>query len=389
MIKLTKSSFYKEKETKKLLMNFISSASILSMDKECRTFENSFSKKQGTKYSVLVSSGSAANLVLIQSLLNLGIFKKGDKIGFSSLTWATNVMPLIQLGLVPVAIDVNINTLNVSVSELEKHIKDLKGLFITNVLGLSDDLPAIAKICKKNKVVLFEDNCESLGSKIKGTLLGNFGLASTFSFFVGHHMSTIEGGMICTNNKKLYEMLVMVRAHGWDRNLNEKSQQRLRKSIGGDDFYAKYTFHELAYNARPTEITGFLGNVQLKYLNEIIKKRQKNFKAFVSVINFNKDFLPIKFDHMDTVSNMAMPVICISPEKTALYKEKFALIAEIRPIIAGNIARQPFYKKYINKIADCPNAEFIHQNGFYFANNPELSEGEVKLICNLLKSKNK
>lgn len=389
MIKLTKSSFYREVETKKSLIDFISRASILSMGEECHNFENSFSKKQGRRFSVLVSSGSSANLILIQSMLNLGLLKKGDKIGISSLTWATNVMPLLQLGLVPVALDVNINTLNVDVSEVEKNIKKLKGLFITNVLGLCDDLSTIKKICKKNKIILFEDNCESLGSRMGGVTLGNFGLASTFSFFVGHHLSTIEGGMVCTDDERLYEMLIMVRAHGWDRNLSVKSQEQLRKKIKCDNFYAKYTFYDLAYNTRPTEITGFLGNVQLKYLDEIITKRQKNFLSFVSIINSNKDFLPIKFKHMDIVSNMAMPVVCIIKGKADFYKKKFAPLVEIRPIIVGNILNQPFYKKYIHKTSDCPNAEFIHKNGFYFANNPELSESEVKLICNLLKSKNK
>jgi CDP-6-deoxy-D-xylo-4-hexulose-3-dehydrase len=385
MIKLTKSSFYREVETKKSLIDFISRASILSMGEECFNFEQSFSKKQGRRFSVLVSSGSSANLILMQSMLNLGLLKRGDKIGISSLTWATNVMPLIQLDLVPIALDVNINTLNVDVSEVEKNIKKLKGLFITNVLGLCDDLSTIQKICKKNKIILFEDNCESIGSKMAEVTLGNFGLASTFSFFVGHHLSTIEGGMVCTDDEKLYEMLIMVRAHSWDRNLSVKSQKKLRKKIKCDNFYSKYTFYDLAYNTRPTEITGFLGNVQLNYLDEIITKRQKNFLSFVSIINSNKDFLPIKFNHMNTVSNMAMPVICISPQKTELYKKRFSDIVEIRPIIAGNISRQPFYKKYIRNISSCPNADFIHKNGFYFANNPELTQDEIKLICNLLK----
>lgn len=387
MIKLAKSSFYKEAKTKKALNNFISKASILSMGEECHRFENSFAKKQKRNFAVLVANGSAANLVLIQAMLNLGLLKKGDKIGFSALTWATNVMPLIQLGLVPVALDVNINTLNVDVPQLEKNIKGLKGFFVTNVLGLSDNMTAVTKVCKKNKVILFEDNCESLGSKIDGTLLGNFGLASTFSFFVGHHLSTIEGGMICTDDEELYEMLIMVRAHGWDRNLPKESQGRLRKKIGGDAFYAKYTFYDLAYNTRPTEITGFLGNTQLVYLDEMIAKRQKNFLAFVKTINSNKDFFPIKFDHMDFVSNMAMPVVCVSAQKTEFYKKKFVKFVEIRPVIAGNMLNQPFYKKYVKNTSPCPNAELIHKNGFYFANNPELTKSEVALICDLLKNK--
>jgi len=237
MIKLIKSTFLNEKKTKKLLCNFINKADMLSMSGECRKFEENFSKKQKRKFSVFVSSGSMANLVLIQSLLNLRMIKKKDRVGFSSLTWATNVMPLLQLGLRPVALDCEIETLNISPRILKKHIKSLRVLFITNVLGLSDKIGEIKSICAKNKIVFIEDNCESLGSVVDGKLLGNFGLASTFSFFVGHHLSTIEGGMICTDDKNLYDMLVLVRAHGWDRNLEPKSQKKLRNKYKINPFY--------------------------------------------------------------------------------------------------------------------------------------------------------
>jgi CDP-6-deoxy-D-xylo-4-hexulose-3-dehydrase len=326
-----------------------------------------------------------ANLILIQALMNQGTFKAGDKIGVSALTWATNIMPLMQLGLVPVVLDVNPRTFNVTPAELEKHSHEIQGFFITNVLGLCDDLPTIQKICREKGITLIEDNCESLGSEIQGTLLGNFGIASTFSFFVGHHLSTIEGGMICTDDEALYDMIVMVRAHGWDRNLSPDKQKKLRAAAHCDDFYAKYTFHDLAYNGRPTEITGFLGNTQLPYLDVIIKNRQANFARFAAAINANDDFMPIDFAHLDVVSNMCMPVMCVTPEKAEQYKKRFEPVVEIRPVIAGNMLNQPFYKKYSGTIANYANTEQIHRNGFYFANNPELTEEEVSLILTLLK----
>ena len=163
MIKLIKSTFYHEAETKRALADFILEEEILSMGPQCRQFEESFAKKQGRKYAVYVGNGSVANLLLIQSMLNLGKFKKGDKIGFSALTWPTNVMPLIQLGLEPVAIDCELESLNISPLKLKEHIQDLKGLFLTNVLGFCDDLPELAKLCDEQGVVLLEDNCESLG----------------------------------------------------------------------------------------------------------------------------------------------------------------------------------------------------------------------------------
>src|ERR1035437_1213804 len=220
MIKLIKSTFYNEEETKDKLVKFIKNAQQLSFGSECQKFEENFAKWQGSKYCIFVNSGSSANLALIQSLLNLGKIKKGDNIGFSSLTWSTNTMPLIQLGLNPIPVDVELDTLNVSSKKLLEVIKKtrIKALLLTNLLGFCDDIDEIKKVCNKYKIILLEDNCESLGTIYKGKKLGNFGLASTFSFYVGHHMSTIEGGMVCTDNHELAVMLKMVRAHGWDRN---------------------------------------------------------------------------------------------------------------------------------------------------------------------------
>lgn len=385
MIKLIKSSFYHESETKKALADFILHEEILSMNKECRTFEEAFAAKQGRKYAVYVANGSVANLLLIQSLLNTGQLKKGDKIGFSALTWPTNVMPLIQLGLVPVAIDCELETLNVSPEKLNQYIEDLDGLFITNVLGFCDNLPEVKKICDDHNVLLIEDNCESLGSKIGGTLLGNYGIASTFSFFVGHHMSTIEGGMVCTDDDNLHDHLVMGRAHGWDRNLAPEKQQELRAASDTDEFYAKYTFYDIASNFRPSEINGFIGNTQMPYWDEIVSKRVNNFDRFNQALLNNNDFYHYDLSHMDTVSNFAMPVICKTPELAVTYRQKFAdANVEIRPVIAGNITKQPFYKKYVQDTDPRTNSDLVHQNGFYFGNNPEMTDDEVNFICELL-----
>jgi CDP-6-deoxy-D-xylo-4-hexulose-3-dehydrase len=181
MIKLIKSTFHNERETKVALADFILKQDILSMNGECTKFETAFATKQERKYAVYVQNGSLANFLLIQAMLNTGRLKKGDKVGFSALTWPTNVMPLIQLGLVPVALDCSIKTLNVSPKVVEQHVSELQGLFLTNLLGFCDDLPRIKKLCDEHNVALLEDNCESLGSRMDSMLLGNFGLASTFS----------------------------------------------------------------------------------------------------------------------------------------------------------------------------------------------------------------
>lgn len=385
MIKLIKSTFHNEDETKRKLADFVLGAKQLSMGPECAQFEKEFAAKQGRKYAVYVNSGSSANLILFQALLNLGKLKKGDRVGFSTVTWSTNVMPLLQLGLVPVAIDCELETLNVSPRTLEARIADIDAFFLTNVLGMSDDIAGVRALCLERGVPFYEDNCEALGSVVNGTLLGNFSEASTFSFFVGHHMSTIEGGMVCTDDDDLHDMLVIARAHGWDRHLSPEKQEKLRAEHHIDPFFSKYTFYDLGYSVRPTEIQGFIGNTQIGYWDEIVGKRQDNFKKFQEAVNANNDFFPVTTDHMETVSNFAMPVICRTPALFETYRARFEENdVEIRPIIAGDMTKQVFYKKYVSDIIECANGSIVHAQGFYFGNNPDMTDDEVSLLVRLL-----
>ncbi len=387
MIKLIKSTFYKEEEAKKELVKFISKAEYLSFGQQCEKFEEDFAKWQKRKYCIFVNSGSSANLALIQTLLNLNRIKKNDNVAFSSLTWSTNAMPLIELGVNPIPVDIELNTLNVSSKKLLDVLKKYKisALFLTNLLGFCDDVDKIAEICKKKNIILIEDNCEALGTVYKGRKLGNFGLASTFSFYVGHHMSTIEGGAICTDDKELSDMLRLVRAHGWDRNLSFESQTKMRnKHKVNSTFYSRYTFYDLGYNLRPTEINGFLGNLQIKYLPEIIKKRNMNFLKIASILYKSPNYYPIEYDHIDLLSNFAVPIICKSRKVRNELVEKCKDKIEIRPIVGGDMALQPFFKKYIKKsYPSNVNAKIIHEQGLYFGNNPELSEKEIKEIVKI------
>lgn len=385
-IKLMKSAFLDEAETRKKLADFILHTKSFSMGEECKKYEKNFAKKQGRKHAVFVNSGSSANLALIQALVNLDILKKGDKVGFSAVTWSTNVMPLIQLGLVPVAIDCEKENLNVSSKTLAPHIKNIKALFLTNVLGYCGDIKEIKRMCEEHGIVLFEDNCESLGSKAYNTPLGNFGLASTFSFYVGHHLSTLEGGMICTDNDDLYHMLLMVRSHGWGRHLPDEKHRSVMKEHNVDPFYALYTFYDLGFNLRPTEINGFLGNLQLEYWDKIVSARESNFASLHKHISTNKNLVSLAVSHMDTISSFAIPVLAKSSDICVQYKKKFNDNGvEIRPLISGDITQHPFYKKYVSEKSNCPNAQFVHENGFYFGNNSELTEEEVDFLGGLLR----
>lgn len=388
MIKLIKSTFYREKETKAKLNSFIRNADFLSFGHEAQKFEERFAAWQGRKQCILLNSGSSANLAVIQALLNLGKLKRGDQVGFSAVTWSTNVMPLIQLGLTPVPVDVELDTLNISPSILEKSIvkHELKALFLTNLLGFVDDIEGVRNVCKKHKVLLVEDNCESLGTEYKGTKTGNFGMASTFSFYVGHHMSTIEGGAVCTDDEEFATMLRLVRAHGWDRNLSFAKQNEIRKKFRvNSTFYSRYTFYDLGYNLRPTEITGYLGQVQLGYLDEIIQKREENFRRLAGPIYSRTDkYYPIQYDHIDRLSNFAFPVICRSRAIRDELVERCTDKVEIRPVVGGDMQMQPFFRKYVKgQVTECPNARLIHDNGLYFGNNPELTGSEIRTIIGI------
>src|SRR3989338_7005572 len=363
MIKLIKSTFYQERETKDKLTNFIGRTSQLSFGPECEKFEKNFAEYQGRKYCIFFNSGSSANLALIQALLNSGQLKPGNEVGFSALTWATNVMPLIQLGLRPVPIDIELDTLNISSKKVTESLKNkgLKALFITNLLGFCHDIDQIKKICQDQNMILIEDNCEALCTVYKGKKLGNFGLASTFSFFVGHHMSTIEGGAVCTDDKDLAKMLRIVRAHGWNRHLEEEEKEELRAKHRVKQFHAQYTFYDLGYNLRPTEINGFLGNEQLRHIDKIIQKRNQNFTQLAKTIYANRAFIPLRHSHIDMVSNFAFPVLCRSQGDHDRLVKKLKNKLEIRPIVGGSMILQPFFKKHNRdqtETSSCPNAEF-------------------------------
>lgn len=388
MIPLMKKAFLHEFETKKALADFILRADKLSMGTKCAEFERKFAKWQGRKEAILFNSGGSANLAMLQSLKNLGRLQEGDNVGFSALTWSTNVMPILQMGLRPVAIDCDPTTLNVMSSNLLERIKDvkLKALFITNALGFTGDLDKIKEICGEHNIILLEDNCESLGTELFSGKAGNFGIGSTFSFFVAHHMSTIEGGMICTDDEELAEMVRITRANGWDRNLTASQQLKWRKKYNIDsEFEAKYTFYDFGFNFRPTEVTGFLGIYQMQFLDETVKTREKNYLLFETIMKRNPHFVPFNHEHIKVLSTFAFPVVCKTFELKEKYMSQFSGAGiEIRPMIAGNMQKQPFYSKYVKEKLNLPGADFLHDNGFYCGNYPELTETDIEIIVSCL-----
>ena len=278
--------------------------------------------------------------------------------------------------------------INITSRELLERLNSqtLNCLFITNALGFTGDLDKIRDLCRERDILLLEDNCESLGTELPAGKAGNFGLAGTFSFYVAHHMSTIEGGMICTDDDELHEMLVISRANGWDRNLDPEAQKRWRDKYGiASEFEAKYAFYDLGYNLRPTEITGFLGVHQLGHLDENVDIREKNYLAIERAFLANDELMALEHGHLSTLSSFALPIICARPELREKYLSRFmAADVEVRPMIAGNICNQPFYRKYAGADYPLPGTDFISKAGFYCGNYPELTEEDIQVITDCL-----
>jgi CDP-4-dehydro-6-deoxyglucose reductase, E1 len=343
-------------------------------------FEQQFSEWIGTKHSIFVNSGSSANLLMVYALKYLGALTN-NKIVVPSLSWATDLAPVIQLDIEPVLVDCNLDNLSIDLEHLEEVFKteNPDAMILVSVLGLSPDIDRIIELCGKYNVILIEDNCESQGSKYKGKRLGNFGLMSSFSTYFGHTMSTIEGGMITTNSDEIYNLLLQLRSHGWDRDLPKEKQTQLRDRYNIDDFSAFYTFYTPGFNLRSTDLQAVIGIEQLKKVDWMIDQRNKNFKKYISKL---KDYtwVPTEIEDSFTAS-FCMPIIANSPkQKQHMVKNLMDNNIECRPLICGSMGTQPFYTEIYGK-KELPNVSQVDACGIYVPNHPLLTDEEIDLIC--------
>lgn len=343
-------------------------------------FEQKFAEWIGSKYAVFVNSGSSANLLMLYALV-ISNKLKNNKIVVPGLSWATDLSPVIQLGLTPVLVDCNLSNLSVDTEHLETIFKteSPSALILVSALGLSPDMDKIVKLCNEYGVILLEDNCESQGAMYSDIKLGNFGLMSSFSTYFGHIMSTIEGGLITTNDEEMYEALVMLRSHGWSRDLKQQSKEKLRNEWNVDNFSELYTFYEPGFNLRSTDLQAFIGLEQLKKVDTMILQRNKNFQLFRSLLKEHVWF-PTEEETSFTAS-FCIPVIMNTPEqKDILIKLLIEHGIECRPLISGSMGTQPFYKKLYGELI-LKNCSLIDSCGMYVPNHPTLSEEDIKLIC--------
>ena len=375
---------FDSKETTSII-NLIKSGNKLSYGKNVKLLEKTFAKVSGRKYCVMVNSGSSANLLGISSLIYDKKFDllAGDEVIVPALSWSTTYTPLIQLGLKLVFVDIDKSTLNIDLDLLEKSItKKTKALFAVNILGMSCDYRKIKKICKRYKLLLMEDNCESLMSKNNNILSGTGGIFSTMSSFYSHHFCTIEGGFLLTDNFRLYCNALSLRSNGWTREQPTNSHLISKRY---SNFEKLFKFILPGFNLRPTEINAKLGIVQLKKLKKFIINRKKNAKILHKIFEDLKSAYLQEYNKQNSFFGFAFILTNKLENKRDLivkYMKKNKI--ECRPIVSGNITTNPMIKYAEYKIPfKLKSTEYVDKNGFMIGNRSRIiTKSEIKILLN-------
>ncbi len=368
-LKLASSSW--DEEEIKAMQEVIKSGDF-SMGKKVLEFEREFASYVKSKYSIMINSGSSANLLMIAALF----FKKdnplkpGDEVIVPAVSWSTTYYPLSQYGLKLKFVDIDKETLNYDLKKLSEAISEnTRLLMIVNILGNPNNFSIINEILKDRKIIIVEDNCESLGAKFKNKFTGTFGIMGSYSSFFSHHISTMEGGLITTDDIELYHILLSIRSHGWTRNLPKKNKISSLKS--DNEFEESFKFILPGYNLRPLEISAAVGLKQLIKLPNLIKERRKNAEFMKEIISSSRIFSMQK--EIGESSWFGFAIILkdykdISREKVFKYLELMKI--EYRPVVTGNFLNQPVCK-YIDIIDNgiMINANYIDKNAFYIGNH--------------------
>jgi len=364
------------------LVKHILTSNNFTQGKKVEEFEHAWSEWLGAKYSLFVSSGSTANFLLVAAIKEKYNLKNGDKVLVPACTWVTNINPIIQLGLIPIFCDINLKNYSFDLTAMENISKihpDIKLIFVTHLLGIPAKNYLYQDIFPK--ALIIDDVCESHGCSFENELNSKVGAASlgaTFSFYYGHHMSTIEGGMISTNDELLYDLMKVKRSHGLARhsknfNFFADEYPEIEKS---------FLFISDGYNFRNTELGAILGLTQLKKIDSFIEARRKNYDQFYNILQQYKDkFFPIYYSLGN--SSFCFPLIARSSEtKVNLIQKLKVANIEFRPVVAGNLLRQPYLLDLTSE--ECPNADLLHGNGIYIGNNQFVKSKDLEILNKIL-----
>ena len=378
------SSTWDEKELQAI--QDVIESDMFTMGKKVAEFEKDFAKFVGSKYAVMTSSGSTANLIATAALFYTKNpkLKRGDEVIVPAVSWSTTYYPLYQYGLKLKFVDIDLETLNYDLEALSNAISDkTKMIMVVNLLGNPNDFDAINELIKNRNIILLEDNCESMGAEYKGKQAGTFGVMGTFSTFFSHHMATMEGGFVVTDDEELYHILLCLRAHGWTRNL-PKENKVVNKS---DDWFGEsFRFVLPGYNVRPVEMSGAIGIEQLKKLPTFLKHRRENAKLFFQYFNNHPDFIMQK--EIGSSSWFGFSLI-IRPESKLKRSDIIKVLEknniEYRPIVTGDFTQNEVMKYFDYEIfRDLKNAKILHKNGFFVGNHQTDISEQINLLKKVL-----
>ncbi|WP_315191770.1 DegT/DnrJ/EryC1/StrS family aminotransferase [Capnocytophaga sputigena] len=379
------SSTWDEKEIEAI--NSVIAKDMYTMGEGVKQFEDDFSKFFGSKYSVMVNSGSSANLIAVAALFYTKEpkLKRGDEVIVPAVSWSTTFYPLYQYGLKLKFIDVDLHTLNFDLEQLKAAISDkTKMILAVNLLGNPNDFDAIKEIIGNRDILLMEDNCESMGATYNGKFTGTFGIMGTFSTFYSHHMATMEGGVVCTDDEELYHILLCLRAHGWTRHLPKEN----KISNKSDNWFEEsFRFLLPGYNVRPVEMSGVIGIEQLKKLPAFLEQRRKNAELFVSLFNNNPTFYIQK--EIGNSSWFGFSLI-IKPNanvnRLAIVKKLEENGIDCRPIVTGDFTKNEVLKYFDYEIfGKVKNANYLDTKGLFVGNHQIDLTKEIKHLYNVLK----
>lgn len=360
---------------------------MFSMGKEVQAFENAFSQWVGSKYAVMVNSGSSANLLAIAALCYRTDqpLMPGDEVVVPAVSWSTTYYPLQQYGLKLKFVDVDIDTLNIDLNDLEKAITEkTKAIFAVNLLGNPIDYDRLNNIIQNRDIMLIEDNCESLGAEFNQRKAGTFGVCGTFSSFFSHHISTMEGGIVVTDDEELFHLMLAIRSHGWTRHLPKENKVAVKSD---DPFYESFRFVVPGYNLRPLDMSGALGVEQLKKLPSILSGRRKNAAIFQEAFGTIDGIRIQKEVGESSWFGFSLIVDGGREMRDRLVKSLQRQGVECRPIVAGNFVRNEVVKYLDYSVyGELESSDVVTDSGFFIGNHHFDISNELKSIAEVVRS---
>ena len=380
----------------KRALNKVFDSGYMTMGKITKKFERAFAQHLGVKHAIYVNSGSSANLLAFSAIQDNDKFRKtsfdqkflkqGDEIIVPAVTWSTSIWPISQIGAKSVFVDSDPKTLQMNISAIKKAIsKKTKAICMVHVLGNGGYIEEVKEICRKKKIWLIEDTCESLGVKKKNKYLGTFGDIGTYSFYFSHHITTVEGGMIVTNNDYIANKIYSLRSHGWTRDMfNAKEYENQFPEID-----PRFLFVNVGYNLRSTDMNASIGLVQLKKLEKFNQKRHEIGKAWNKAFNHlkkNELIQPMEITKGTKASWFGFPVICKTRKMRDDLREHLEKNGiETRPIICGNMTKQPGIKNIKYRISGkLSGADIIMDRGIFWGSSPDMTKSEVNYVIKVV-----